>query len=105
MRISKQTREARDRGAALLDAALPEWRASIDKDTLDMTSGKLCVLGQVLGGYLPGRELLGGPSGENMDMEHVWGIHNGFVARYMASNVDRYADHADALRRAWLEIS
>lgn len=35
------------RGAELLDRVYPEWREHVDVNTLDMTSGVHCVLGQL----------------------------------------------------------
>ena len=35
------------RGAALLDAQVPNWRDRIDVDRLNMSSGENCVLGQL----------------------------------------------------------
>jgi len=35
------------RGAVLLDEKKPEWLGLMNVDTLDMTDGRLCVLGQV----------------------------------------------------------
>ena len=47
------------RGAAFLDERLPGWRKRIRLDELDLSSGCNCVLGQTLGGYDEGKELLG----------------------------------------------
>ncbi len=40
-----------ERGAALLDAKQPGWAPRIDVPSLDISSGKFCILGQV---YEPG---------------------------------------------------
>lgn len=52
--------EARvERGAALLDRELPDWRERVHVGALDMRSCALCVVGQVLGSYLSGMTSLG----------------------------------------------
>jgi len=43
-----------ERGAALLDTAAPGWEGKIDLNTLDLSSGWYCVVGQVYGDYIDG---------------------------------------------------
>jgi hypothetical protein len=43
---------------ALLDVTVPRWRRVVDPVRLDMTSSTRCVLGQVFGDYLAGRQAL-----------------------------------------------
>lgn len=102
MRISKKTRDARDRGVALLDEHVPDWRTNVDRDELDMTSGHLCVLGQVFGQYTAGRTALGGADVPMHD--DSWGTYYGFVGRNIGSDSDDYHAHCDALGRAWREV-
>jgi hypothetical protein len=47
------------RGAALLDERLPGWRGRVSVSTLDLGNECKCVVGQVLGGYVEGTDLLG----------------------------------------------
>jgi hypothetical protein len=47
-----------EHGAALLDERLPGWRAAIDADSLDLSSGCDCVLGQVFGDFNKGEAVL-----------------------------------------------
>lgn len=47
------------RGAALLDEKHPGWDRLIDLETLDMTSGTRCVLGQLYGTLDDGEAVLG----------------------------------------------
>jgi hypothetical protein len=47
------------RGAAVLDAELPDWRSRIDTASLQMHHYSRCVLGQLFAGYTAGRNLLG----------------------------------------------
>lgn len=47
--------EARvERGAALLDRELPDWRERVDVAELDMGSCTFCVLGHTFGSYVTG---------------------------------------------------
>lgn len=54
-----RTSETVQRGAAFLDERLPGWRDRVNPDTLKMESSCDCVLGQVLGSYGEGAQLLG----------------------------------------------
>jgi len=47
------------RGVEFLDEHVHDWRALIDPETLDLTSGHSCILGQCFGGFRDGREELG----------------------------------------------
>lgn len=47
------------RGVAVLDAVKPDWRESIDLETLSMETLDECILGQVFGGYTTGCERFG----------------------------------------------
>lgn len=51
-------------GAALLDTKRPGWAREIDCATLDIATGRWCVLGQLYGGYGTGLTVLeiGSPS-------------------------------------------
>jgi hypothetical protein len=51
-------RLSRDRGVALLDDRVPDWRERIDARALNMMSPSLCVLGQLFGGYVRGLRML-----------------------------------------------
>lgn len=48
-----------DRGIALLDSKVPDWREVIDKDSLEMSSPTRCILGMVFGTYRTGLDELG----------------------------------------------
>jgi len=47
------------RGCRILDEACPGWHAFIDLDTLDISSLRECVLGQLYGDFHTGRAALG----------------------------------------------
>ena len=53
-----------ERGAALLDTAAPGWEGKIDLNTLDLSSGWYCVVGQVYGDYIDGLAELNGEAEE-----------------------------------------
>jgi hypothetical protein len=46
------------RAVALLDDAVPGWRARVDAEVLDVVSPYACVLGQVFGRYVDGETFL-----------------------------------------------
>lgn len=48
-----------EEGVKLLDYAQPGWWNHIDLDTLDMSGCYSCILGQLYGSYVIGREDLG----------------------------------------------
>jgi hypothetical protein len=48
-----------DAGIKLLDLQVPNWRAKIDLDELDLGSCSVCILGQVFGDYDTGIDELG----------------------------------------------
>jgi hypothetical protein len=47
------------RGVELLDAQVPDWRSRIDVDHLDMNDPTNCVLGQLFGHHVDGRNAVG----------------------------------------------
>src|SRR2546423_13097651 len=51
--------EAVSFGVALLDEHAPDWAEAIDVDTLTMSEGNRCVLGQLFGSYEKGCDVLG----------------------------------------------
>ena len=51
--------EAVSFGVAVLDEHAPGWADSVDADTLYMSDGDRCVLGQLFGGYEYGCDRLG----------------------------------------------
>ena len=58
------------RGAELLDRVHPGWREKIQIDTLDISSTRHCILGQLYGSYSEGLNAVG----------RVWtGRHWGFI--------------------------
>lgn len=50
-----------DRGCALLDRELPEWRSLVDQDKFDMKKNDSCILAQLFGDYMTGLDKLGVP--------------------------------------------
>ena len=70
--------EAVSFGVALLDEWAPGWAGSIDVDTLYMSDGERCVLGQLFGGYDYGCDRLGlyedmpARFGFNVDGQKPW---------------------------------
>lgn len=50
-----------DRGVALLDREVPDWRIRIDESIFDMKKLDSCVLCQLFGGYAEGLDKLGVP--------------------------------------------
>lgn len=59
--------EAVSRGVALLNERLPGWKKLVDADSLNLASDCGCVLGQVLGSYYKGAELLGLSQAERIE--------------------------------------
>jgi len=45
-------------GVAVLDELSPGWADSVDVDTLDVSNGDVCILGQLFGDYLTGCDML-----------------------------------------------
>jgi hypothetical protein len=100
-------RERAARGAAFLDAYDPDWYTAIDRNTLDMADGVLCILGQLRGEYYMGEiwirdmEERTGTLSIDTDAEHL-----GFVVLSNAGGAlqgpitEAYA----MLQCAWLEI-
>lgn len=108
------------RGAALLDRHIPDWRARIDLDHLDIANGAYCILGQL---YTE-RYLAGGEQEYNayslglVDLANMAGIaavsdelgyiknegtfdtDNGFMEWDDAPEYDEYDDN-EALTAAW----
>lgn len=104
-----QTRlNVRDRvlaGVAFLDETVPDWRERINLDTLDVSSGQNCVLGQVFAhkatesgsGFLYAIETFGG-GWEWIDGEwRVWQTDRGFALDGTTS----YQHENTVLNRAW----
>jgi len=49
-----KTVESVTRGISLLDADRPGWENEIDLETLDITDGLVCILGQLYGDFFNG---------------------------------------------------
>jgi hypothetical protein len=88
------------RGVALLDETVPDWRQRIDVETLDMTDGTQCVVGQVFAAaYWYGLGRLGLDEGS-------WDSHDyGFITEVAYED---YPDRMDvdataALRDLWIQ--
>ncbi len=47
------------KGVYLLDEQFPEWKQNINQDTLELSSGYSCVLGQLYGSYDRGLCIVG----------------------------------------------
>jgi hypothetical protein len=58
-RVNDVLRQRIERGIAVLDANVTDWREKIDLDTLSLDDIESCVLGQVFGSYLTGAFDLG----------------------------------------------
>lgn len=83
-----------ERGAALLDRKAPGWRDRVAPGDLDMDSCERCVVGQALGEYCVGIEILG------VDAEIEKQITHGFEAAMH----DRPFMGADIFGREWIEL-
>ena len=82
------------RGAVLLDALRPGWRKSISVDVLDLSSGCLCILGQIYGTFHEGLNRVCGS--EDWDIRWNFSLEHGF---------DTYDDDdtaCRALEQAWI---
>ena len=58
MENEQAKRDAVTRGARLLDEQHPDWWQKVNTDTLRMASCTECVLGQVLGGFWTGMDVI-----------------------------------------------
>lgn len=68
-------------GAARLDADQPGWHRNVNVNTLDISSGSRCALGQTYGSYAQGVQRLGLTSGEASSLGfNTTGVHDNFAA-------------------------
>jgi hypothetical protein len=80
------------KGVYLLDEQFPEWRQKIDLDSLELSSGHCCVLGQLYGYYSWGQRQLG------LDNPSMFGFE------VPSENVEYQRSLAyDALNELWAE--
>lgn len=87
------------KGAAVLDASAPRlWREMIDLNTLDLSDGEDCVLGQVFGTYVDGLTALELPEDEAEE-------HGFYLACTRSSDDSECECGRDypALTQAWLD--
>lgn len=80
-------------GAQLLDSHLPEWRARVVLDTLDIADWRWCVLGQVFGTYSIGVEELFGDHPDWVDEA----IAHGFLHHWENEDPDELTSEWRAL--------
>lgn len=89
-------------GAAALDRAMPDWRARVNRQTLNIRWAPQCLLGQLSyvegeyppGGYTEASQLvLGVDADDAAEANHGFDIHRG-----------ESVDVADELTAAWLEL-
>jgi hypothetical protein len=114
--MSKYTERVK-RGAALLDKVRPGWRNTIDLSTLDLSSGCLCILGQVFKHYDCGLYAVWNIDMDKYDSLEEWtasdgfktAIAHGFTIDYtrgfaLAPSYKDYdeGDEWDALQEAWV---
>jgi hypothetical protein len=90
-----EARQRVERGAALLDEKSPGWREKVDPETLEMSSGCGCILGQVYGDYMGGLHRLASNWWEVAD------TRLGFMVDGESDN--DIADYV-ILQNAWLEL-
>lgn len=85
------------RGAKLLDIHAPHWPELVSIKSLDMSDGRLCLLGQVYGRYWNGREKL------RID---DWGtaVHYGFHTSMLGYLAGRGRGYYRALDKAWADL-
>lgn len=84
--------DAAIKGAAVLDEKFPNWWVNIDLDTLSLSSGTDCILGQQFGSFDAGLNTFSGLSAT----EHGWqaGYHD---------DAQVYVDY-EHLNPAWREV-
>ena len=78
-------------GVRVLDIAFPEWHKALDLDKLNLGSTDFCVLGQLYGSYLKGREALIDWLSENM-ITHVPPELHEAILQYDDGFTDRDGD-------------
>jgi hypothetical protein len=98
-----------ERGAALLDERVPDWRDRIDRDLLDMTNASRCVLGMVYSaGYTKDDDGWSSPYGYGLgqlDLTHADAEDHGFTAYTGDEVFDTYsASQTALLQPLWLAI-
>lgn len=93
------------KGAALLDECRPGWEKEVDTSILDLSSGYLCILGQVYGAWDVGIGDLEARGVERVwDTQALYGFNHG--ATY--EGAQDYARAVDKeyywLKRRWTEL-
>lgn len=81
------------RGAELMDRTYPGWFDAIDLRTLNIASGRNCVLGQIHGDYVRGCRHLG------IEEDALASVGYGFIAGVSAAFVPLF--QTTRLTRAW----
>lgn len=77
-------------GYALIESRKPGWVFDVDTTRLDMRNPSKCILGQLYGSYLDGRDDLGIPCGN--------GEHYGLDCNYAVGN------DWNLLTEAWVDF-
>ncbi len=80
------------RGVGLLDTVFPDWWQSINPDTLDCTSGRHNVLGQIYGTSEQGRIMLGSGAGDRDFL-----FHHGFCV----NSLENWKEQARLVDTLW----
>ena len=95
-----RTREAQRairKGIKFLDSEIPKWRRLIDRDDLDLSDPRNCIMGQIFGDYDRGRDILG------LDLEESeamgFGLHDAKM-----DDADKYESEYYWLTDLWKGI-
>ena len=96
-------RERVERGVEFLDADFPDWRSRIDTRTLDLTSQNNCVLGQLLGDFRDGLEMLGITIAVSRTLGFNYEHQPAGWLGPLPGPREAEADEAERLRRLWVE--
>jgi hypothetical protein len=90
------------RGGAFLDGTDPGWHVRVRAETLALSDGQACVLGQLHGDYRLGLFRARVFDGSSARFSFVSPVDLGFHARQDLDEADEARDYA-FLTRAWLE--
>ena len=93
-----------ERGAEHLDLDFPGWEDRIDTETLDLTGGRECILGQLFGGFRDGLDTLG----LSLSVSRALGLNYehqpaGWLGPLPGSREAEH-DEAERLRVLWLQV-
>lgn len=97
-KLSYKTRVAN--GAKVLDEICPDWFEKVDVETLDITSGSNCILGQVFDDWMIGSEKIAEHYGWDYFPARFWQSAHGFQST--AQEAGCWSDDDYNKSMAWL---